>query len=100
MGLLDGKAAIVTGGGGGIGRGIAERFAGEGAAVTVAEIDGDRATNTVAAIDRAGGVAASVVADVRVEADAARVVQATVVARGGVDVLVNNVGHYSGARKP
>jgi NAD(P)-dependent dehydrogenase (short-subunit alcohol dehydrogenase family) len=99
VGLLDGKAAIVTGGGGGIGRGIAERFAGEGAAVTVAEIDGDRAVETVAAIDRAGGVATSVLGDVRVEGDVGRVVQATVGARGGVDVLVNNVGHYGGARK-
>jgi NAD(P)-dependent dehydrogenase (short-subunit alcohol dehydrogenase family) len=100
VGLLDGKAAIVTGGGGGIGRGIAERFALEGAALTVAEVDRDRAEETVAAIDRGGGVATSVVADVRVEEDVARVVQATLAARGGVDVLVNNVGHYVIARKP
>jgi len=100
MGLLEAKAALVTGGGGGIGRGIAERFAAEGAAVTVAEIDAGRAEDTVAGIRREGGVATSVVADVRLEADAARVVATTVGEHGGVDVLVNNVGHYGGARKP
>jgi len=100
MGLLDGRAAIVTGGGGGIGRGIAERFAAEGATVTVAELEADRAADTVAGIRRAGGVATPVVADVRVEADVARVVATTVTERGRVDVLVNNVGHYGGARKP
>jgi len=41
--LLEGKVAIVTGGGGGIGRGISERFAREGASVVIAESDGDRA---------------------------------------------------------
>ena len=99
MGLLDGKAAIVTGGGGGIGRGIAERFAAEGAAVTVAEIEPDRAEDTAATIRDRGDVASAVVADVRVDADVARVVRATVTERGGVDILVNNVGHYGGARK-
>jgi 2-hydroxycyclohexanecarboxyl-CoA dehydrogenase len=99
MGLLDGKAAIVTGGGGGIGRGIAERFAAEGSAVTVAEVDADRANETVAGIREAGGVATAVLADVRVEEDVARVVETTVGEHGGVDIVVNNVGHYGGARK-
>jgi NAD(P)-dependent dehydrogenase (short-subunit alcohol dehydrogenase family) len=98
VGLLDGRVAIVTGGGGGIGRGIAERFAAEGAAVTVAEIDAERAETTAAAIRDAGGVALPVVADVRDEADVDRVVAATLDAHGGVDVLVNNVGHYGGPR--
>jgi NAD(P)-dependent dehydrogenase (short-subunit alcohol dehydrogenase family) len=92
---LGGKVAIVTGGGGGIGRGIVERFATEGASVVFAEIDADRARETqVAAGDRVVGV----VCDVR-EADAA---DALVVAArdnfGRVDVLVNNVGHFGGRR--
>ncbi|HEV3451866.1 MAG TPA: SDR family NAD(P)-dependent oxidoreductase [Acidimicrobiia bacterium] len=100
MGLLEGKTAIVTGGGGGIGRGIAERYAAEGAAVTVAELDASRAHETVTAIRAAGGVASGVVADVRDEAEVDRVLAATLDDRGGVDILVNNVGHYGGARKP
>jgi NAD(P)-dependent dehydrogenase (short-subunit alcohol dehydrogenase family) len=86
---LEGKVAIVTGGGGGIGRGIVERFAAEGAAVVFAEIDADRARATqVAAGDRVVGV----VCDVR-EPDAA---DALVVAArdnfGRIDILVNNAG--------
>ncbi|HEY6317142.1 MAG TPA: SDR family NAD(P)-dependent oxidoreductase [Acidimicrobiia bacterium] len=97
--MLDGKAAIVTGGGGGIGRGIAERFAAEGAAVTLAEIDEGRAAETAAAIEAAGGTVQPVVADVREAADVQRVVAAALDLTGRVDVLVNNVGHYGGKRK-
>src|SRR6202035_6084805 len=99
MGLLDDKTAIVTGGGGGIGRGIAERFASEGAVVVVAELDPGRAEETVAAIRAADGTAVGVVADVREPRDVERVVRAALDERGRVDVLVNNVGHYGGARK-
>src|SRR5260370_6616626 len=97
MGLLDAQTAVGTGGGGGIGRGIAERFASEGAAVVVAELDEGRARETVHAIEAAGGEAYAVVADVREEADVDRVVRTALDARGRVDVLVNNVGHYGGA---
>jgi len=100
VGLLDGKAAVVTGGGGGIGRGIAERFAAEGAAVTIAEIDEGRAAETAAAIGASGGTARPVVADVRAADDVERVVTEALEADGRVDVLVNNVGHYGGPRKP
>ena len=99
MGLLDDKAAIVTGGGGGIGRGIAERFASEGASVIVAELDPGRAQDTVEAIRAAGGTAFGVVADVREPRDVQRVLRAALEERGRVDVLVNNVGHYGGTRK-
>ena len=88
--LLDGRRAVVTGGGGGIGRAISERFAAEGAHVVVAEIDASRAAETVAAIRAAGGSAEAVVGDVtdaEFVADLAR-------DAGPVDVLVNNVGHY------
>jgi 2-hydroxycyclohexanecarboxyl-CoA dehydrogenase len=100
VGLLDAKTAIVTGGGGGIGRGIAERFAAEGAAVAVAELHAGRAEETVKGIRAAGGTGVAVVADVRQEQDVERVVRTTLGEHGGVDVLVNNVGHYGGARKP
>ena len=97
--LLAGKVAIVTGGGGGIGRGISERFASEGAAVVIAEIDDARARETQVAITGAGGRAVSVVADVRDPSVADTLVTTARDEFGRVDVLVNNVGHYGGARK-
>ncbi|HUF84295.1 MAG TPA: SDR family NAD(P)-dependent oxidoreductase [Acidimicrobiia bacterium] len=92
--LLTDKVAVVTGGGGGIGRGIAEAFAAHGARVVIAEIDGDRAAETEAAIREAGGTAAAEVVDVR-EADQVDALRAATLDHyGRVDVLVNNVGHY------
>jgi 2-hydroxycyclohexanecarboxyl-CoA dehydrogenase len=97
MGLLDDKVAIVTGGGGGIGRGIVERFAAEGAAVVFAEIDADRTRETQVAV---GERCVGVVCDVR-EPDAAHaLVTAAQDSFGGVDILVNNVGHYGRGRGP
>jgi NAD(P)-dependent dehydrogenase (short-subunit alcohol dehydrogenase family) len=97
MGLLDGKVAVVTGGGGGIGRGISEQFASEGAAVVVAEIDAARADEVAQAIgDRCTGV----VVDVTTDAGARRAVDAAADVYGGIDILVNNVGHYGGPRVP
>jgi NAD(P)-dependent dehydrogenase (short-subunit alcohol dehydrogenase family) len=98
-GLLAGRVAVVTGGGGGIGRGIATRFASEGAAVVVAEIDAARAAETVAAIEGAGGTATPEVVDVCTPPGAARAVARAVDEFGSIDVLVNNVGHFGGARK-
>ena len=98
-GLLEGKVAIVTGGGGGIGRGISERFAREGAAVVIAEIEGDRARAAQLAITGDGGRAVSVVVDVREAGVAEALVTTARDEFGRVDVLVNNVGHFGGARK-
>jgi len=94
--LLGGKVAIVTGGGGGIGRGIAERFAAEGAAVVIGEIDAGRAREAQVAM---GDRSVAVVCDVREPSAARELLTATLDAFGRVDVLVNNVGHYGGARK-
>jgi NAD(P)-dependent dehydrogenase (short-subunit alcohol dehydrogenase family) len=94
--LLDGKVAIVTGGGGGIGRGVVERFVDEGARVVFAEVDADRARATQVAI---GERAIAVVADVREQGTAEALVVAARDAFGRIDVLVNNVGHYGGKRK-
>jgi 2-hydroxycyclohexanecarboxyl-CoA dehydrogenase len=92
--LLSDKVAVVTGGGGGIGRGISETFAAHGARVVVAEIDADRAGDTVAAIRADSGDARAQVVDVRRPDDVARLAEATMGDYGRVDVLVNNVGHY------
>jgi NAD(P)-dependent dehydrogenase (short-subunit alcohol dehydrogenase family) len=97
--LLSGRVAVVTGGGGGIGRGIATRFASEGAAVVVAEIDDERATETVASIVSAGGTAVAEVVDVCTVLGAAQAVERAIDEFGFIDVLVNNVGHFGGARK-
>ncbi|MDP9332602.1 MAG: SDR family oxidoreductase [Actinomycetota bacterium] len=93
--MLEGKVAIVTGGGGGIGRGIVERFVDEGAAVVLAEIEAERARETQAAV---GERVVSVVCDVREPGAAEALVTAARDNFGRVDVLVNNVGHFGGRR--
>ena len=83
------KVAIVTGGGSGFGRGIAELFAAEGAKVVVADINGVAARSCVEAID---GRAIATTTDVTKRADVDAMVAAAVEAFGGVDILVNNAG--------
>jgi 3-oxoacyl-[acyl-carrier protein] reductase len=91
MGLLDGKVALVTGGGAGIGRGIARLFVREGAAVVVAEYDEARcATIKQELVEELGGRATVVQADVRDKDQVLGAVQTAVDAFGGLDVLVNN----------
>jgi NAD(P)-dependent dehydrogenase (short-subunit alcohol dehydrogenase family) len=85
---------VVTGGAGGIGRGIVERFAAHGARVVVVDVDRDRAHETTEAVRAAGGTALAVQADVRERTEVARVRAAAHDAFGVPSVLVNNVGHY------
>lgn len=92
--LLDGKVAVVTGGGDGIGGAISRLFAEHGAQVEIAEIDPDRAAAKTAEIEAAGGVARAHVVDVRLDDDVARLKDAVLAAHPTVDVLVNNVGDY------
>jgi 3-oxoacyl-[acyl-carrier protein] reductase len=93
MGQLDGRVALVTGGGRGIGRGISELLAAEGAAIAVNyRRDADAAASTVEAIQSAGGRASAFQASVD-DADAcATMVEAVVDAFGGLDILVCNAG--------
>lgn len=92
--LLDGRVAVVTGGGDGIGGAIARLFAAHGALVEIAEIDAERAATNVELITAAGGHARAHVVDVRRIADVQQLKQVVLDAHGGIDVLVNNVGDY------
>lgn len=89
---LEGKAALVTGAGSGIGKEIALRFAREGARVMCADRNAATAEATAAEIRGNGGTAASVAADVGVAADCLAQVERTVAEFGRIDILVNNAG--------
>lgn len=91
---LDGRLALVTGGGAGIGAGIVEALARKGARVIVADSDAERAEAEVATVREAGHEAVAVVVDVR-DRDCTEPLAATVRDAGGrLDILVNNVGDH------
>ncbi len=92
--LLDGRSAIVTGSGKGLGAALASALAVDGARVLVASRDAERANATVAAIRARGGCAAGVAADLTVPGEPERVVQAALDEFGSVDILVNNAGVF------
>ncbi len=93
---LRGKTAIVTGGGNGIGRAIADRLAEAGAAVMIADIDLDAAAKAARSIREKGGKADAMKCDVCVPAEARKTVEATVQTFGDIHILVNNAGVYPG----
>src|SRR5829696_7809840 len=93
---LGGKTAVVTGAGSGIGRALAVRLASEGMTVLVADIEAPKADETVAEITSAGGVAIAAPTDVT-DADAVeRLADAAFRDHGGVHLLCNNAGVFSG----
>ena len=93
MGILDGKAAVVTGGGRGIGRGHCIHLAAQGASVIVNDIDPDEAGKVVREISDAGGKAQANHDDISSRPGAAALVQQCADAFGGIHALVNNAGN-------
>jgi NAD(P)-dependent dehydrogenase (short-subunit alcohol dehydrogenase family) len=91
-GMLEGKIALVTGGGGGIGRATALAMAREGARVAVADFVAAAARDTVAQINAAGGQAITLTGDVTSADDVLAMVQDTVTAYGRLDCAFNNAG--------
>lgn len=91
-GVLDGKSAVVTGAGSGVGRASALRFAEEGARVVAADVDLDQAKETVRRIEGSGGTAVAVGVDVSVEERVRSMIAAAVDSFGRLDIVFNNVG--------
>lgn len=91
-GLLKGKSALITGGGGGIGRAAALAFAREGARVAVADVAADAARETVALVNAAGGQAITLAGEVTHDSEVKALVDAVVAAYGRLDCAFNNAG--------
>lgn len=91
-GRLQGKAALVTGAGSGIGKAIATTFAREGARVMASDINEETARAVAAQIEDAGGEAKSIRTDTTNEEDVKSAIASTVEAFGSLDVIVNNAG--------
>lgn len=92
MRRLEGQVAIVTGGGSGIGRGVAVALAAEGAQVTICGRRKDHLDDSLMAVKQVGGDGLAIQADVSDPADVERLVSSTLKAFGEIDILINNAG--------
>ncbi|WP_019925265.1 SDR family NAD(P)-dependent oxidoreductase [Nocardia sp. BMG111209] len=92
---LEGRVAIVTGAGSGLGRESSRLFAAEGARVAVVDIDPERAAETVELVEKDGGTALAVTADVSVEEQVRAAVATTVDTFGTLDIMFANAGVVS-----
>jgi 3-oxoacyl-[acyl-carrier protein] reductase len=92
-GTLEGKAALVTGAGRGIGAALAKKLASEGALVVGTDLDPEPLDRVVAEIAKAGGKATALAGDVTAADFAAKALERVVSTYGGMDILVNNAGY-------
>ena len=90
--MLEGKSALITGGGGGIGRATALAFAREGARLAIADFNEQAAQETVALVNAAGGQAMTLTGDVTDSGHVQAMIQAAVSAYGRLDCTFNNAG--------
>jgi NAD(P)-dependent dehydrogenase (short-subunit alcohol dehydrogenase family) len=97
MGRLAGKVAIITGAGQGIGRGIAHRFAREGARIAIAEWKAHRGERVREELAQRGAEAVPIPTDISSREQLGRMVEATVERFGTVDILVNNAQTFTPA---
>lgn len=93
MGKLDGKVALVTGAGRGIGRSVALKLASEGAAVFVNDLDEEPMAECIGAVVAAGGKAMGLAGSVTAEGVPDDLVHAAIDGLGGLDIIVNNAGY-------
>ena len=93
MGKLDGKVALISGSGRGIGRAVALKLAQEGARVVINDLDQEPAAEALAAVEAAGGEAVACNGNVTEPDFGERFVQTALDNFGGVDIIVNNAGY-------
>ncbi|WP_321910660.1 MULTISPECIES: SDR family NAD(P)-dependent oxidoreductase [unclassified Paraburkholderia] len=93
MGKLDGKVALVTGSGRGIGRAIAEKLASEGARLVINDLDADPAQETVETLRKMGAEAVACVGNVSAPDFGERIVNTAMSTYKGIDIIVNNAGY-------
>jgi 3-oxoacyl-[acyl-carrier protein] reductase len=96
MSRLNGRVALVTGGGRGIGRALCMKFASEGASVVVNDLDAEPANEVVAAIKKTGGKAIAFPGSVTAPDFGDKLVAAALDAFGDLHIIVNNAGYTHG----